>query len=249
MPTIFASIDFNIETLPDHGVSIFIRNAGKLSTLDSIHTQSGSGVVSISSDKTSSSIDLLVKLKKDGKDIIKENFYEIPTDNPININLIPGEVDIVDSFKEVVEENNETETENLEVEINEEELNEEPDIEDREVVENTEELASGLTGKVVQSSKKVLSSKTTYYIIGGIVIILVLGFLIHMSRNKTPGSFKVVKFGENNYDRRLEDAERKLEVAKSELDEIKNRKSKLREAEEKFKRDKEELERLKREEE
>jgi len=242
LPMVLADASISIKTLPDHRVSVIVRNAGSLSTVDSVHKDTGFAtavnpdyvIVDYTPSISNSEIDILVTLKKNGVEILKENFNEISTSNFIKINLIPGESGLVDSFEEpeeVVEEE-EVATEE-ETEVVEDEANEE------------ESVSAGITGNAVEEVKGVLGSNTTYYVLGAIVALFALVFVIQVGRNKmgSSGNYKVVKFGASE-DKRLLDAERKLGEAKKELDEINVRKKKLAEAKQKFQKDREELREL-----
>jgi len=248
LPSILADASISIKTLPDHRVSVIVRNAGSLSTVDSLHKDTGSAtavnpdyvIVDYIPSISNEQIDLLVTLKKDGIEILKEKFFELSTSDFININMLPGDSGIVDSFEEIVEEVDEEEVaEDVE---SEEVVIEETD----EGVEDDDSVASpGITGNAVQGVKDVFSSGTPYYILGAILGIFALVFIIQIGRKKLErgSDFKVVKWG-GNEDRRIADAEKKLTEAKKELDEINVRKKKLTQAKEKFQKDREELRRL-----
>ncbi len=269
LPSVLADASISIKTLPDHRVSVIVRNAGSLSTIDSLHKETGPGtavnpdyvIVDYTPKISNTEVDLLVTLKKDGVEILKEKYYEVSTSDFININLLPGETGLVDSFdepveEEVVEEVTEDEEASDEVEETtgeveetseaaEEEVVEEVVEESNEAEEESSEVTAGITGNAVQNVKDVFSSKTPYYILGAIVGIFALVFIIQVGRKKLEngGSYKVVKWG-GSEDRRLADAERKLAEAKKELDQINARKKKLAQAKERFQKDREELRKL-----
>ena len=231
MPVVFA-FDLNIKTLPEHRISVIVREAGKLVSLDSFHKDTGTGEISFSSSVSKSELDLLVTLRKDGKNILNEKFESVALGD-ININFFPDDFGIVESF-EVVEE------EVIE-EVVEEEVIEEV-VEEPEVVEEIPESKPGITGNTISNLRGVFNSNIFYYIVGGLFVIGVLFFLILGSRKKI-GNIKIKKIGED-YDVKLNNAEQKLIEAKNELDELKNRRSKLREAQERLKRDRMELRKL-----
>ena len=231
IPVVFASVDIQIKTLPDHRISVIIRESGNLASLDSFHIETEDGDVEISSDVSKTEVDLIITLKKGIKEILRKDFLEVPTKNVILINFDPKgdeDIGIVETFEKVEEVI-------------------EPIIvkEIGEVVESGEEVVEdvvGITGKAVGNAKGVLSSKTTYYVIAGIVVVLILAFVINTKRkNMGSGNFKIIKSSDEG---KLADAEDKLNSARKELDEIKNNKRKLLEAKDRFRKDQEELERL-----
>ena len=228
IPVVFASVDIQIKTLPDHRISVIIRESGNLASLDSFHIETEDGDVEISSDVSKTEVDLIITLKKGIKEILRKDFLEVPTKNVILINFDPKgdeDIGIVETFEKVEEVI-------------------EPIIvkEIGEVVESGEEVVVGITGKAVGNAKGVLSSKTTYYVIAGIVVVLILAFVINTKRkNMGSGNFKIIKSSDEG---KLADAEDKLNSARKELDEIKNNKRKLLEAKDRFRKDQEELESL-----
>lgn len=252
--------EINIKTYPNHRISVIIRPSGELSSLDSFHQDTGDGNVKLSLSAPVDEIDLLVTLKKDGVKLLDKKFKEVSTEKPINIKFIPGETpEIVESFEEkketesnvTLDDNNTEEKviENKKLESLEEnkteKLEEEKDVKDvkEKVGENVEEVVP-ITGKTVESLKKIVTSKLTYYIIGVVAIIAVF-FLVYFMRNKIPTDFKIRKLSSmRDYEGKLADAEKKLESAKEELDEIKDKKKKLREARERFEKDRKELMKL-----
>ncbi|MEK6830639.1 MAG: hypothetical protein AABX77_01270 [Nanoarchaeota archaeon] len=257
MPMILA-IDISIKTLPDHRISVIIRNAGELTSLDSSHQNTGDGNVFVSSEVSADPIDLLVTLKKDNIKLMDKKFEGVSTAKLINLKFIPGEKpEIVESFEEKKNDTevnsnnsvgNEGGVEGVETKIEETEQLEETKESVQEVVEETQ-TKPGITSKAIENVKDIVSSKTLYYIIGGILVIGVLFFVMRFARNRVDtGSFRVTKLSSltshTSHDKKLEDAERKLDEAKKEIDEIRNRKSKLEEARERFRKDKRELERL-----
>lgn len=252
-PLILADVDLKIKTLPDYKISVFIRNVGELSTLESFHQNTGDGNVVISSDIALEGVDLLVILKKDGIEMLNKKFSEVPTSKIININFIPGDVKIVESFEE---KENETSNEtNVSANVSGSDVSDEAEKERaNESKEKTEEISvteikgPSITGKAIENVKNVIFSKTTYYIIGVIVIVGVLVFLIYLKRKKLSSGFKTIKYSEYNkrqdHDKRLDDAEKKLDSARKELDEIKSKEVRLNEARERFRKDQKELTKL-----
>lgn len=244
---LFLALDISIKTLPNHKISVIIRAAGQLSSLDSYHQETGDGNVFISSEVSEDPVDLLITLKKDNINILNKKLDGVSTAKLININFVPGEeIGIV-----AKEEKNETQANvteaNVTSNINNEtagttEQNEQTgQVTTNESVEDVEK--PGITSKTIGTIKNIATSKTTYYIIAGIAAIAILFFVVRFARDRFPSeSFKVTKLSSiSSHDKRLEDAERKLDAAKKELDEIKDRKKRLQEAKERFRRDQKEL--------
>ncbi|MEK6872883.1 MAG: hypothetical protein AABW90_02640 [Nanoarchaeota archaeon] len=242
---LFLALDISIKTLPNHKISIIIRAAEQLSSLDSYHQETGDGNVFISSEVSEDPVDLLVTLKKDDINILNKKFEGVSTAKLININFVPGEeIGIV-----AKEEKNETPAKitesNASVQTsNDTERTTNQTSETNESVEGVEK--PGVTSKAIENIKNIATSKTTYYIIAGIVAIAILFFAVRFARDRfSPENFRVTKLSSiSSHDKRLEDAERKLDSAKKELDEIKDRKKRLQEAKERFRRDQKELEGL-----
>ena len=72
IPVVFASVDIQIKTLPDHRMSIIIREAGGLASLDSFHIETGDGNVEISSDVSKSEVDIIITLKDGVTEILRK---------------------------------------------------------------------------------------------------------------------------------------------------------------------------------
>ncbi len=246
-----SALDINIKTLSGHKYDYRIVEAGKLKSLESKANQdTGTGEISFDCDIEVMEIDLFLTLKKDGTRIINNKKFEgVSTEaGIININLIPGEIELITGIVEeiVLEENITEEVVNeSEVEIKEENENE-------IVEEEIQEDEGLLTGAVIGKIKNLSNSKTIYYIIEGVFIIGVFILIVFIIRKKIKKerNFKVTKLSDRgslkdeDYEQKLENAERKINEAKEELDFLRDRKRKLGEAREKFKKDQEELKKL-----
>lgn len=235
------AVELNVQTLPNHRISVFFREPDKLTNVDSVHMDTGGGDIVVSSSLYNYEfMDLILTLKKDGETVLNKEFKGLSTNQAIYINFIPGldkdEMLIDPSKKEVKEETPivpETTTE-----------------EQAEIVKDKEEVQekktdSVVTGKSVEENEKILNSKIVYYILGFVVGLLFIFFIIQTYRKKIKSSdnYKVVKYGRSD-EKKIADAERKLAEAKMELDEIKGRKKKLIEAKERFQKDRDELKKL-----
>jgi hypothetical protein len=212
MPLVLASVDIKVKTVPDHRLSVIIRDVGKLVTLDSHHQGTGDGEVAISSFVSKSEVDIQVILRSidvHGKfiDMIKEKFEGVPTGEVINIKLIPGETaEIVSSFDEPEEEVEELVQESPEEEVVEEKIEE-----------------SDITGEATKNLGD-FNSKVVYYVIG-VALLLLIGFYLVKNRKKMGKSgFKVVKFSDDDdkdeYEKRVKVAEMKLKEAQEALSKL-----------------------------
>lgn len=251
LPIIFA-LEINIKTFPNHRISVIVRPAGELISIDSFHQDTGDGNVKLASSGSVNQVDLLITLKKDNVKMLDRRFEGVATNKPINIKFIPGETPeiIEESKEEKADGKNESEAGN-EINLNNtekiienkelESLEESKEPVDKKVIKESVEEIPAVTGKTIEGLKKIVSSKVTYYIIGIMVIIGVL-ILVYFMRSRVPIGFKIRKLSSiKNYDSRLSDAEKKLDEAREELDEIKDKKKKLGEAREKFEKDRKEL--------
>jgi len=250
LPSLMA-LNINIKTLPEHRISLIIREAGKLTSLESYHQDTGNGNLSIVAIADREKIDIILTLKKDGVTIINEKFSEISTNDPLFIDFIPGEVELsigtpVGAKSEVSNKSSE-ETTNETVVNNTEELI--PSENSEETPEVTETSSFGkITGAAISNVKSAASSKTTYYIIGGIFIIAVFFFITMAMRKRLSSkseNIKITKLSDrissDKDEEAIAEAERKIEETKKELDDIKNKKGRIKEAQEKLRRDQEEL--------
>ncbi|MEK6914198.1 MAG: hypothetical protein AABW83_00960 [Nanoarchaeota archaeon] len=239
------AVQLNIQTLPNHRVSAFFREPGKLTNVDSQHVNTANGDISITSELFNfDEMDLVLSLKKDGEVVINRNFDSLLTNKIIYINFIPGldkDEMLVDNFEKPVVEEVKTSEEILDETTNLEETQKEK-IEEKKVEKSDSVVA---TGKSVEEIKDSSSLKIVYYILGAVVGIFVLIFAIQTGRRmwNSSDNYKVIKYSHSD-ERKIADAERKLAEAKLELDEIKNRKKKLVEAKKRFEKDKDELKKL-----
>jgi len=235
------AIQLNVKTYPNHRISAFFREPGKLINIDSKHMDTLGGDLIITSELfDGDEMDLILTLKKDGEVVLNRNFEELSTDNPIYINFIPGlgkDEMLMDSFEKPEEVKTKETVENK--------TEEEVKTEEVQNVEEQKTNSVAVTGKGVEENEIIYNSKTIYYIIGAAVGILFLVFVVQTARRKINSSdnYRIVKYS-NDDDKRIKDAERKLVEAKMELDEIKNRKKRLIEAKQRFEKDKDELKKL-----
>lgn len=236
------AIELNIQTLPNHRISAFFREPDKLTNIDSVHMDTGSGDVVINSSLFGGDqLDLVLTLKKDGESVLNREFRELSTNQPIYINFLPGlskDEMLMDLSKKEVKERNPVVPENATKEKAEV-------IEDKKEEIQEKKIDSAVTGKSVEDNEKIIDSKIIYYVLGFIVGLSLIFFIIQTYRKKMKSSdnYKIVKYSRND-DKRIADAERKLAEAKMELDEIKGREKKLIEAKERFQKDRNELKKL-----
>jgi hypothetical protein len=256
---------FNIKTLSNHKISVVVREAGKLVSLESFLKDTGTGDVSVKFSSSKTSLDVIMTVMKDGVKVVNEKFEGIAAGNPINILLYPGNTKILESTTEKKNESqnttNTTTTSTAPVPAN---ITQETAASGIPEVNNTQQTQEatkekGLTGSVISdSSKKQFNFKILYYILGVIVFLSAIVFVVMITSRKAKekkegepyGNFKI-KPGKNDniiskreYDPKIHQIERKIEEAKKELDEIRNRKTRIEEARRKFEDSKKELEKL-----
>ncbi len=245
MPLVLGTANINIRTMPDSKISVFIRDVGSPTTIESFHKDTENGNISITSNVVQSKIDLLVILKKDGVKMINQNFEELSTLEPINIQFIPGDIKL--GFEEKKEETNKTEEKINATESETKKV-------EQEIVEEENESSKGITGVVVEEEIKgegkeedynFFKSKIFYYILIGIgifILLLIIFFVLRMIFGVKRG-YKVVKF-DTSYKDEIEEAERRIEKARRELDDLKRKKDRIGNLKERLKRDEEELKKL-----
>jgi preprotein translocase subunit SecG len=264
-----------VKTLENHRISIVVRGSGELSTLESFHKDTGTGALSITTSSSKTEIDLITTVRKDGVKIINEKFEGLKAGEEIVLQLLPGNVKIIDEEETVTVNETEEEEEEEVVETNEtqeeqvaeaeiEELAEEVNL-DAEAEENLEEINeedTSVTGSAVSSNKTFGFTKVTYYIIGAIFLVSAIAFTIFTLKNKkvktksnkTYINFKVTrkKGNENSKeeiasDEKILEVEKKIMDAKKELENIKNKKKRIEDAKRRFEESKKELEDLEKE--
>jgi len=237
-PVVFA-FEINIKTLPNHRVSLFVRNAGQLTTLESFHKDTGTGELSISSSVSSSEVDLLVQLKQDGVRLINHKFEAVSTSEPIDLYLMLNDIKI--GFDEpVVEEPLPEPVEEVVEEVVEALV--------EEVVEEaTQESVDEDGGENWEAIKNFFKSKTFYYILGGIGVVLLLFVIFFVLKLvfKNRGA-KELQFNASHFDEDIDEAERRIDIARRQLEELKSKKTKIKDAKERLKRDERELAKLER---
>jgi preprotein translocase subunit SecG len=263
LPSVLAlDTKINVKTLPGHRISIIVRAAGELPTLQSFHQDTGTGEFSVTTSSSKTSLDILTIVTKDGVKIVNEKFESITAGKPVYLLLKPGEVKLLDSFEEKKNETSAAnQTQETKSSVNESaSASENSTSQNQQTVLETqikENNQSLMTGSVIGSGKAIIFSKITYYILGGLFLASAIVFAIFVARKKIKAKrtnyapFKVTPLSEKNlktkdiaYDKKISDVERKIEDAKRELDEIKNRKGRLEEARKRFEESKKELERL-----
>lgn len=263
---IFADTDIKIQTLKDHRISVIIRQAEKLTTIESFHKDTENGNLTITITTSRNLLDIIVTLNKDGNKIINRKFEGIANEDPIYILFKPGDIDIKSgedaklALNPPVEEPESNESTNDTVEQSAEELNKNNTAEettDNNIPEKNTETEENSPGKITGFSVKgmITSKKTLYSFATIVIIILILFGVIHVRKKLNSDNFgqtyldsKPSLFQDSQNNSRLAIAERKLKEAQGELEIIKNKeqsqeKEKL--IEERIRRDREELKKLK----
>ncbi len=242
--------EINVKTLPDHKASIFIKEGGKLVTLESFHEVADSeGMISITYTGSQDFLDIIVKVTENGEKILLVKFEGYDAGFPIYIQAKPGDSLRDYSGLEAEEEEEEVEETAAEEEEVEDEVEEEPEV---EVEDEVEEGTAGVTGGVISDEGFDFSSISgkMYLIIGGVVIgivVLLVFVKFGMSKLKDPAfSYKTVKPVPDvgKMEKEIDKAERKIREAKEEISKITNQ-DKITSAEKKLQEDREALEKLK----
>ena len=256
-----ADTSIKIKTLPSHRISIIIREAGKLTSLESFHQDTSSGELTIASTATVSNIDMLVTLKKDTENIINRKYEGLTTGQELFLNFIPGEEGIKTAAEIAAEEEAKKAAEAESAKKEEEArlaaeaaaaqaANPDAVTETTAVQKTTEQTGPGLTTLAITQVKE------NFSIIGAILIgLIVVGVLVFtfkgsFSGNKTE-NFKVKPLSQLREEQkiaagpnRIEEMEGKLQSLQSELGEIKNKEARMREIKERMAKDREEYRKL-----
>jgi|TARA_B100001971_G_C18242570_1_gene571893 hypothetical protein len=257
LPTILASTEFKIDTVPDHRISLIIREDGKLSTLDSHHTDTSSEIISYSTSVSPNFLEVLISLKKDGIKLMDTKFSSLQAGDTYTITIKPGQdIEIISASELAAQETEKTDEpeEPVEEEVEDtksteeepEESPEENQLKEPEATETEDEpsiQASPTTGFAI--SNLIPSGKFSYvlWIVIGVGALL---FIIIIARGKMNSSGNA-QGSTSIDDKRLQKAENKLKEAQTEIDRIKNRSDKerkLKEAQERFKKDQDEIKKL-----
>jgi len=259
LPIVFAlETSMTIKTLSNHRVSVIVREAGKLTTLESFHKDTAGGEVQILTNQDPTSLDLLVTLKKDTITILNKKFEAVKSGEKLVINFVPGDVSLKTQAEIDAEAAAQAAAETPEPKAPvEETASEETPVETESAAEtqteSVEELKnSKVSGLAIFSNKE--TTKKIYYGLGIIIALIVIVCIFFFVRKKIKSkdsmtdSFKVRKLsdikGDHYTDRKLRDAEKRIEEAKREIEQIKNKDSRVRQLKEQYEHDKKELKRL-----
>ena len=259
LPIVFAlETSMTIKTLSNHRVSVIVREAGKLTTLESFHKDTAGGEVQILTNQDPTSLDLLVTLKKDTITILNKKFEAVKSGEKLVINFVPGDVSLktqaeidAEAAAQAAAETPEPKAPVEETASEETPVETEPAAETQ--TESVEELKnSKVSGLAIFSNKE--TTKKIYYGLGIIIALIVIVCIFFFVRKKIKSkdsmtdSFKVRKLsdikGDHYTDRKLRDAEKRIEEAKREIEQIKNKDSRVRQLKEQYEHDKKELKRL-----
>lgn len=259
LPIVFAlETSMTIKTLSNHRVSVIVREAGKLTTLESFHKDTAGGEVQILTNQDPTSLDLLVTLKKDTITILNKKFEAVKSGEKLVINFVPGDVSLktqaeidAEAAAQAAAETPEPKAPVEETASEETPVETEPAAETQ--TESVEELKnSKVSGLAIFSNKE--TTKKIYYGLGIIIALIVIVCIFFFVRKKIKSkdsmtdSFKVRKLsdikGDHYIDRKLRDAEKRIEEAKREIEQIKNKDSRVRQLKEQYEHDKKELKRL-----
>ncbi|MDO8508600.1 MAG: hypothetical protein Q7S27_02855 [Nanoarchaeota archaeon] len=256
------STDIKVKTLADHKVGVFIYSSGQPASIDSFHKVSdSSGIVQVTHSSDKSKIDVMIKITKDGKNVLDPyKFEDYKAGDPIYIRY--------DFDEQNGEYSDSTTGEIKEAEVNDSAIDANttiPAAEEKteEAVKETvkEENKSGevnqpATGGVISHSDGDFFSWMIYGGIGLLLIVIVAVLFVWRSSHFSTGipsppthhfsgshnSNSVVQ--EQSYSD-IHKVEKRLEEAQREIRMLKN-KEKIKEAENRLRQDKDELDRLRR---
>ncbi len=236
--------EIKVKTIPDHKASIFVYPADSVTSINSFHIIADStGELSVTHSSEHSSIDVLVKITKDGNKIFIEKFAGYPAGKPIYIRMdyteVNGDYD-PSKVAAATPSASPTPTDSPTAEAQE-------DV----AIDEQEEPSSQITGEVIADTNS--SSKAFYFVIvvgilGAIVIVLLIikRFVTpSLNTNADNASNQAMLRSLEREERRIKEMERKIINSEKELGSIKNQ-DKIKATEKKLEEDRRELERLKR---
>jgi len=253
--------DIKIKTLPNYKVSIFVYPNEKFSLINSFHIMSdGTGIAQVTHSSEHSKIDILVKVTKDGKNVLDPSKFEgYDAGTPVYIRY---DFDEKNGEYSEIEKKNETEV-NVTEDPVEEAVGEEPIVEETSEKEEIAGLNPPATGGVVSDGDGGFFSWMIY---GGIGLLLIVGLVVLFiwkssgfesmrgvpSPPKNPASKSAVPTistptttNQVFSSEEITKLENKLEETQREIRMLKN-KEKIREAEDRVRQDSLELDKLRR---
>lgn len=246
MPLALAGTTINVKTISGHKASVIMLGAGDTyEFLDSKHVPTGdTGEVSIDYAGDRTELDVLVKITKDGEDVVSHRFDGMDATSPMYLQVIPGKIS--ENYKELEEKKAAEEAAKAVPEVVEESVDGEI-VQEGVAEENSEgDENSKVTGNAI-SIDSIKIPKNVYYIVGGIILaaaILLAGLKMGPSVVRAIPRPSVGGYSGGATTKQLADAERRIKEAQAEINKLKNR-DKIDAAERKMQKDKEELERLK----
>ncbi len=254
--SIFA-LNIKIKSIPDHRISLIIRESGKLSSLESFHQETGTGELTITSPVTADPLDIIVTLKKDGANLINRKYESVKNENLFLI-FIPGDDKLMSQAEADAElaakpSPTETTTETEASEENKKTTNEaEPTTETKTQEETAEtETNDKLTTFALLDKLPVDSSLLVKIGVGLLVLIGAVVMIRVVPAFKREGTFTIKplaklkeEMSKTHVDKKVEEIEKKMKDLQSELDYVKNRDGRMKEIQERMKKDQEELRRL-----
>ncbi|MEN9626057.1 MAG: hypothetical protein RL557_385 [archaeon] len=264
--TVLAETTINVKSLPDHRISIIIREAGKLTSLESFHKDTGTGELVIPVTTSVDSIDIIVTLKKDSQNIINRKYEGLETGKIYYLDFIPGEDKLqtqeeidAEKAKEIapVETNPTVENEETQKTTADEQTDtEEPATEKEVPTETHTETQKAKTDDKLTSFALLdkLPVDTSWIMKIGIGLLVIIGAIVMIKvvpafkKEETftvrPLSELKREMGKTHADKRIEEIEKKIHDAQRELEALRNHDSRLKEVQDRVKKDQEELRRL-----
>lgn len=240
--------EINIKTISGHRAGISVLDSSQTyKLLEGKFVDTGdTGDVIMSHTSDAPKLDIIVKITKDGDEVLRHKFEEVSAGETQYFLVYPGK--IVEDYMDLDEFKPQPVANESEAEANE--TTEEADV--------SEESgnSSALTGKVFGNLSDINISSSMYYIIGGIVLAIVIVYFVFKIGGSTLGRIPTyfasrpstnvsIKPDEEDFEEELADAEKKIREAQEEIGKLRG-KEKIVEAEKKLERDKRRLEALRR---
>ena len=194
-----------------------------------------------------SNFDLMVYLKKGGKEIYSKKYREYyPAGEPIYLEIIPDGYELIETPDSVPLISNVTNS------TNSTELNETTN----STLLNSSNSSAGVAGLSISKDSKIFSLKTLLYILGIAVLFFIGFFAFKFAQTQKTPKIKITKLSdmnpskkegkkdshgeESNVNKIIGEAEEKLKLAQAEISGLKKQ-QRIKELKEKMARDKKEL--------
>jgi hypothetical protein len=250
LPLALADSEINVRTVSGHRASITLLGTGETyEFIDSFHKNTGdTGKVVVNYLGDRGTLDVLVKITKDGETVISERFEDMGSTGPMYLQVIPGKVS--SDYKKLDEEKAAAEAAKIAALEAEKVAASGEDAKESDDDSGTE----GVTGSAI-SDFELKIPKSLYYVVGGLLVVGLLAFLglKYGGGNKSfspksvtgsVGSSSVNRDKKNPAELKLEN---QLKEAQKEIARLKREEqniAKIAEVQRKLEADKEELRKL-----